>query len=50
LVVIRKEIVEGVCHIGGPYRLDHDPREKLADLNFNCIYNSGTVSAFMKGK
>ncbi len=48
LVMIRKEIVEGVCTIRGPYRLDHDPREKLAALNFNCIYNSGTVTAFIK--
>jgi len=48
LVVVRKEIVEGVSHINGPYRLDHEPGEKLADLNFSCIYNSGTVSAFLK--
>lgn len=48
LVVIRREIVEGVHNIGGPYRLDHDPRQKLDALNFNRVYNSGTVTAFIK--
>jgi len=48
LVVIRKEVVEGVHNIKGPYKLDHDPREELINLNFNRVYNSGTVAAFFK--
>jgi len=48
MVVIRKEIADGVLFVGGPYKLDHDPRERLANLNFNRIYNSGTVTAFVK--
>lgn len=48
LVMIRKEIVDGVLNIRGPYKLDHDPKEELAKLNFNRIYESGTVAAFMK--
>jgi len=48
LVVIRKEIVDRIAFIRGAYKLDHDPRQKLTDLDYNRVYDSGSVSAFLK--
>ena len=48
LVIIRSEIVDRIAFIRGPYKLDHDPRQVLASLSFNCIYKSGSVTAFLR--
>lgn len=48
LVIIRKEILEKPFEVGaGVSKLDHDPREKLEQLHFNRIYESGGVTAFL---
>jgi len=49
LIVIREEIVKNPFFIpNGIFKLDYDPRIKLNNPNFNLIYNSGTVSSFLR--
>jgi len=53
LVLIRKEIVANPflvtgALVGYTFRLDYDPREALTEQGFSQVYNSGSVSGFIK--
>ena len=49
LVVIRKEVREKPFRRRiGIFKIDYDPQEKLDNLNFNRIYDSNSVTAFLK--
>jgi hypothetical protein len=49
LILIRKEIVERpFFNKRGCFKIYHNPKEKLNNLYFNHIHNSGSVNAFLK--
>jgi hypothetical protein len=50
LMLIRKEIVVNPLQISrfAPFRLDHDPRQVLAEQGFSRIYDSGSWAGFVK--
>jgi hypothetical protein len=48
LIVIREEIIEAPFYHKGLFKLNHDPCKKLDDLNYNRIYDIGSVTVFYK--
>ena len=50
VIEIRQQYVTGPFYIGGALisKLDYNPYQRLDGLKFNRIYNSGSVSAFLK--
>jgi hypothetical protein len=49
LVLIRKEIVVNPFQISdAPFRLNYDPRQALTEQGFSRVYDSGSVSRFIK--
>ena len=49
LVLIRQEIVTNPFRARpGVFRLNYDPREALTQQGFSKIYDSGSVSGFIK--
>ncbi len=50
LVIIREEIVERPFQVdlAGMIRLDHDPRTLLIEQGFSLIYDSGSVTGFLR--
>ncbi len=48
MIVIRSEIAQEPIRVFAlPYRLDYDPRTELSGSDWDQVYNSGSITAYV---